>query len=1637
MRFIIIFLLLFSFSAFSQPPCSGLGATAQTAISVCGTGVYTQVTLPLCTGVQLPLIPGPQCLGDNSLVTDNSTWYKIRIYQSGTLGFTIAPSLPSDNYDWVLFNLTNRNPQDVYTSNLVVAYNQCSTTGNTGCSSTGSGIFNCAAPGSPSNPNFNSLIPVVVGSDYLLMVIGAPFSGPNYSLNLNGGTAVLTNNSAPSVSNVTTVGCNTNQIKVTFSEDVLCSSILANGSQFSIPGAVITSVTSSCTTGTNATSQIFLNLQNPLTTGNYQLNAGNAGVPATQILDVCNQALIPSSSPFPVVAQVAPIINQITLNSCTPTTLKIALSKKVLCSSITSSGSEFSIGPSGSTTITSASIICPTIGTQVTDTILLNLATPLPQGNYTLSINNGTDGNTLVDTCTLSTLNGFTFNFIVPLTPASPVVTPTVSYCLNATATQLTATGTNLLWYTVAIGGTGSATAPTPSTAAGGTIIYYVSQSNGTCESSRSSIAVTVLSTIPAPTVVSPINKCQYNTPTVLTATGTNLLWYTTAMFGVGDAIAPVPPTVTAGTYIFYVSQTISGCESPRVAINVNVTAIPLPPTVVSPLTRCQGSTPIPVTAIGTNILWFNLFSGGTGTATAPTPPTGIIDTYIYYLSQTVGGCESPRGDLIVNIEAVPGPPIVPLTAITYCQNAAATPLAATGMNLLWYTVPAGGTGTTVTPVPLTNTVGVTTYYVNQSAAAGGICPSARVAITVTVSTAPAALTVTSPINICQFATAPALNVTATSGNTLLWYTTLTGGAGSATAPVINTAIASNNTYYVTQTNGSCEATPRKQLIININATPNAPLVNPTVTYCQNQTATILTATGTNLLWYNVASGGTGSATAPTPNTTVVGITDYYVSQSATGGCESLRSLITVTVNPSAAAPTATTPVTYCNNEITTSLSAIGTNLHWYTVPSGGTFTTTAPFPSSATVGTTNYYVSQTPAVGGCESPRTLIAVTIKAISPTPGANTSASFCLNATATALVPPPGVNIIWYNSPVGGVGTSTAPTVNTASVGSTIYYVSQTIVGQCESPRITYTVTINNPPAAPLVTPTITYCQNQTATALTATGAGLLWYTTSSGGTGVATAPIPNTSISGTTSFWVSQTVGCESPRSLITVTVNPSPQTAPVVTSPVVYCVGSATAQLTATSGTNLLWFTNATGGTGTPTAPTPSAASAGNITYYVAQTIGVCEGPRASIVVNILAYPTAPIIVTPQIFCPNSTPSPLTALGTNLLWYSNAIGGIGSTTAPTPATATLGSTTYYVSQSNGNCEGPRTAIVVTVANPLMVNIGIDTALCEGSSVKFLPIVTPSGATYQWRPLGTTATATIDNVTLLNATVSPVNDATYVLKASIGTCEKEDTVNVTVRLKPVVDAGPNTAICLGDSSLLTGSVTNTTGPIASYAWTPSATLSSPTTLVTWAKPLQTTWYTLTTSTDLLAYGCAFTSTDSVRVTIQAPIAANAGSDTIAVKGSQHQLYGSGGTNYTWSSPTANVLNPFIKNPKAIINNDAVFYLKVTDGVGCAGYDTVYVKVYDGPKYYIPNAFTPNGDGVNDIFRPIPVGISNTVYFRVFNRYGELVFETNSYLKGWDGSYKGKQQPNDVYIWMISGTDRNFNKVNEKGTVNLIR
>ena len=249
----------------------------------------------------------------------------------------------------------------------------------------------------------------------------------------------------------------------------------------------------------------------------------------------------------------------------------------------------------------------------------------------------------------------------------------------------------------------------------------------------------------------------------------------------------------------------------------------------------------------------------------------------------------------------------------------------------------------------------------------------------------------------------------------------------------------------------------------------------------------------------------------------------------------------------------------------------------------------------------------------------------------------------------------------------------------------------------------------PPSAPGVQ-NVTYCQGSSALALTATASSnhsLKWYTVATGGSSSSTAPTPSTTVAGSVDYYVSQTTtatGCEGPRAKITVLINASPAT-PTVQN-VTYCQGASALALTATASSNhsLNWYTVATGGSSSSTAPTPSTTIAGSVDYYVSQTTTTtgCESPRAKITVTVSTLPNAPTVQNVT-YCQGSSALALTATASSnhsLSWYTVATGGSSSSTAPTPSTTIAGSVDYYVSQTTTTtgCESNRGKINVSVVS---------------------------------------------------------------------------------------------------------------------------------------------------------------------------------------------------------------------------------------------------------------------------------------------------------------------------------------------------
>ncbi|HNP53419.1 MAG TPA: T9SS type B sorting domain-containing protein, partial [Ferruginibacter sp.] len=162
------------------------------------------------------------------------------------------------------------------------------------------------------------------------------------------------------------------------------------------------------------------------------------------------------------------------------------------------------------------------------------------------------------------------------------------------------------------------------------------------------------------------------------------------------------------------------------------------------------------------------------------------------------------------------------------------------------------------------------------------------------------------------------------------------------------------------------------------------------------------------------------------------------------------------------------------------------------------------------------------------------------------------------------------------------------------------------------------------------------------------------------------------------------------------------------------------------------------------------------------------------------------------------------------------------------------------------------------------------------------------------------------------------------------------------------------------------------------------------------------------TTVISNGSNCSDTLNVRLQQSPAAQANAGPDTIAVYGQPLQLQGSGNGNpqWTWSPLNATVSNAQIYQPLVTLTAPEYwFILQVSNANECKAADSVRIKVYRGPTYYVPTVFTPNGDGLNDALVAIPVGIIQTEFFRVYNRFGELIFETRDPRSGWNGRYKG--------------------------------
>jgi len=608
-----------------------------------------------------------------------------------------------------------------------------------------------------------------------------------------------------------------------------------------------------------------------------------------------------------------------------------------------------------------------------------------------------------------------------------------------------------------------------------------------------------------------------------------------------------------------------------------------------------------------------------------------------------------------------------------------------------------------------------------------------------------------------------------------------------------------------------------------------------------------------------------------------------------------------------------------------------------------------------------------------------------------------------------------------------------------------------------------VVVITQPLAPAVTGS-QYCQYiGPVDTLTVTPAdSVRWYLTSTGGTGVFTEPLPLISAPGAYNYWVTQTdSGCESPRTPVTITIHPKPAPPIVTLTPI--CQYKPAGPLQAVpSGTGdfLLWY--GPGVTvGSTITPTPGTAIAPDtVDYYVTETtIYGCVSDSAEDVQITKAQP--PVPVTGDIkYCQQGVAAPLSGLvdsadNSHLNWYYNTV---AVANPPIPYTDTTpGVYTWYASQVINGCEGDSGAVNVTIIYKPEFGINASSPnVCQYDSITLAyygPSLPPAPG-YLWTlPAGANAgsgTNIHDSIIVVQFDTANQNNYVY-LRASddSGFCNTDDTIKINVVALPHISAYTKPEVCLGDTVQLGLSYTNNNahtftwyidnilmGNAPSINTIVSNSNSGGPFLISWIDSGQH----IVMVTSITEEGCKSNSAyDSVYVRPVPDATFKVTDSAICIDDSVIFVASANNYNYSYEwSPAHYFNNTNSASVSGKLESARSFVtLTVTDPYGCTATSTQEFDPGTCCTIQFPNAFTPNGDGTDDYFRPVPgTGYHNFHQFVIVNRWGVTVFNGGNSNQQWDGNYNGVPQDMGVYYFYVK-YDCGGATFEQKGDVTLIR
>jgi gliding motility-associated-like protein len=1314
------------------------------------------------------------------------------------------------------------------------------------------------------------------------------------------------------------------------------------------------------------------------------------------------------------------------------------------------------VNPLPTVTVGSATI-CPGSSTVLTAS---GASTYTWTPSATLSSSTGTSVTASPASTTVYTITGTSASSCTATTTATVTIggaiTPSVASATicNGSSTTLTATGGTTYTWSPATGlsaTTGASVTANPTS----TTTYTINAASGACTGTTT--AVVTVNPLPTVTVNSP--SICIGASTTLNASGaTTYSWSpATGLSATTGASVTANPTVTT-TYT--ITGTSSTCTSSATSI---VTVNPLPTVTVNSATICPSSSAV-LTATGASTYTWSP-AGSLSSSIGSTVTASPASTTPYTINATsAAGCTTTA-----TCTVTVGSGVTPSVANATICNGSSTPLTASGATTYTWS-PATGLSATTGSNVTANPTSTTTYTIN---AASGACTGTTTAV-VTVNPLPT-VTVNSP-SICigasttlnasgatTYSWSSATGLSATTGASVTANPTVTttysvmgtstgctssatsiltinplpvitanaaticgGGSATITAGGASTYAWSPGTGLSATTGATVTANPVSTTqytitgtdtngCVNTDTTTVTVVSNPTVTVntaiiCLGQQTATLTAGGAATYVWSPAtglSGTTGTSVTATPAATTV-----YTITGTAGTCTAVTTT-TVTVNALPAITVNT--ATICAGQQTATLTAGGANTYTWSPATGLSSTNGSPVTATP-VTTTSYTVAGTDA-NGCINLNTT-TVTVNAL---PTVNLSGVLICFGASTTLNAAGASTYSW--SPGTGLSATSGASVTANPLTTTQYTVVGVDANGCVNQDTAIVTVVSNPT---VTVNTGTICLGQQIAMLNASGATTYAWSPATGlsaTTGSTVAATPGV----TTTYTVTGTLGTCTAIATTTVTVNPLPVITIGSSSPV--CVNQ-TLNLNSSGGPGYSW-----GGPNSfsSTSQNPSIngiSLAANGTYSL--TVTDANTCVSTATVSVIVNPLPVVTVAGSTVCLNATINLSANGGTGYSW-SGPLGYASNQQNPTIPNATAGMAGSYVvtvTDAN-NCVNANVAQVVLNSFPVVtVN---SATICSGKSTT----LNATGASiYSWTPVTGLSSSTGASVTADPGTTT----AYTVIGTDINGCKDTVTTSVTVNTGPPLSITPSVSsgcapVCV--------SFTNTTAATGTCNWVFGDGTTSTSCAPSHCFTTLGNYITLFTLTD--ANGCK--STDTSYTTVYPMPTADFSFNPQPTTILDPVIYFtnlSGGAfipdvKWTFGDPA---------HTSSILSNPSFSYLDpgsypvqlvVTTNHGCKDSVTKTAVIMEDYFIYIPNAFTPNQDGVNETFFAKGEGIKDFRMY-IFDRWGNQVFYSDDISKEWDGRFMAKGDniiQEDVYVWKIElKTFKNESKI-LKGTVSLLK